>query len=216
VWLATAEGLVAAGSLTSGTWLSLRYVRSRLGKVDWRSQDTRFAVATVLASLVNLYLIVGNVGLVPPVLAASARADELPSVAIATPFETATAAPRVPTSLGVALPPSAAPVSDSTAPPTSAPDTTPPLVAFMTASGSVVTSTVDGTASDTKSGIEEVVVTYADTMGGTTHVVAVVHCSDTTRRSCTWSATVPTTLRVSYTAVATATDRSGNKANGVS
>jgi len=64
-----------------------------------------------------------------------------------------------------------------------------------------------GTATDALSGVRSVRVTYSPRLvGASTTVNATVTCTDATRRSCTWSATLPQTLGI-YRATAVATDR---------
>ncbi len=64
-----------------------------------------------------------------------------------------------------------------------------------------------GRASDALAGVRSLRVSYSPQLiGASTTVNATVTCSDASRRSCTWSATLPQTLGI-YRATAVATDR---------
>src|SRR5207302_9924765 len=101
------------------------------------------------------------------------------------------------------------------APPTRpAVDRTPPSATITTANGTQLSlttpSTINGTATDTGSGVRSVTVTFTPTSGcaATTSPARVV-CTNTSGRSCSWSAKVPAVVG-QYTVTAKALDRSGN------
>ncbi|MFN2462502.1 MAG: hypothetical protein ABR573_01195 [Candidatus Dormibacteria bacterium] len=92
-------------------------------------------------------------------------------------------------------------------------DNTPPKVTF----NQPTNPTITGTVSDNAAGVAVdsatppgVAVTYTSTTdGSTTNVTATTSCADTSRLSCTWTASEPTATG-QYSVSATATDQVGN------
>lgn len=87
-----------------------------------------------------------------------------------------------------------------------------PESAITTANGAVIpsTGTVAGTATDERSGINVVKVTFTDLAGYATTVTATTTCSNTSRLSCSWSAPVPLAPG-RYTVNSRAWDRVGHQ-----
>jgi hypothetical protein len=177
--------------------------------VDWRREDSGYAAATLVAGAVVAFFVAGNFGLVPSPLAPAAPVRR-PPVRVAALSSTPGATRSTPRSTLV-------PVA-STGPPTSTSpasvDRQPPSVAFTTADGETITgvtegATVQGTASDSGSGVRAVDVTFEPSTGGASEVSAELECTDVSHRSCSWSARVPGAAG-NYTVRAKATDRDGN------
>jgi hypothetical protein len=183
--------------------------------MTWRREDSAYAAAAIAAAAVVVYFIIGNFGLVPSPLgtgrAGTRSAIAVPNLTVGSATtsssgrQLATAVPPVPTAVRP-LP---------AAPPTRpAVDRTPPVARITTSNGTQLSlttpSTIDGTASDADSGIRDVTVTFTRSSGGgATTVPGHVTCTNASRRTCSWSANVPT-IAGQYTVTASAVDRRGN------
>ena len=175
--------------------------------MDWRREDYGYAMAAVAAVAFLVYLVVGNFGLVPSPLA-PARASAGPPAGIAP-----LAAPAS-GSLG-GLVPGVAPVPP--APTISRPvpvlpsDIVPPDVAITTENGASIAlgqpAVVAGVVTDAASNVEEVLVTFTGTSGGTSTATADISCDD--NNQCSWTAKIPA-LVAAYSVAAQATDAAGN------
>jgi len=213
---AQAESVARSDYVAGSVVLGWRWLRAQRGRSNWRKQDTRFAVATVLMAALNLYLVVANIGLVPLPLtsAPTAKALLVPAIATSPPTRLSAKLPVAAATLGTTVTAKVPP--RSVGPPVKAPDKTPPHVVIETPNSSVVGSsgsaTLDGTASDAASGVASVTVRFTNETGMVTDAKADLRCRDASYRSCTWSVTAPETVRVNDTAVATASDRAGNEA----
>lgn len=179
---------------------------ARIRNIDWRREDSVYAVASAAALALIAFLVAGTFGLV-----ASPFGPAPSSAELAVPVRTApapTAAGETPGPSPVAAPAPSTPAAATA----SAGDVTPPRADIASAGGTEVTllndATITGTAADAASGVSEVVVSF--TGGGEPSTVAAeLSCRDATRRSCSWSADVPSAVG-SYEVRATALDRSGN------
>jgi len=184
--------------------------------MTWRREDTAYAAAAIAAAALVVYFVIGNFGLVPSPLGggrtAFGNAIAVPHLATTGAVGTATSRPRAAT----AVPPVPTPGGPSPAalPTRPAVDRTPPTARITTASGTQLSvtspSTIDGTASDTGSGVRSVTVTFTPSAGGpATTTPAHVVCTNASDRSCRWSAKVPA-VAGQYGVSATAVDRQGN------
>ena len=184
--------------------------------MTWRREDSAYAAAAIAAAALVVYFIIGNFGLVPsplgPRTAGAGPAIAVPQLATAAGAGSSTSRPKPATAVpAVPAPGRLLPA----APPTrTAVDRTPPTATIATANGTQLSlttpSTIDGTASDTGSGVRSVTVTFAPASGGaaTTSPARVV-CTNASRRGCSWSAKVPAVVG-RYNVSARAVDRSGN------
>lgn len=180
--------------------------------MDWRREDTGYAAATVVVVAFVGYLLAANFGLVPSPLAPLLDGAPPAAASVAAP-------PDVSVSTELPAPPPASPAVDrpsATLPPASAgiTDTAEPAVSTTTQDGTVFgiaePATVEGRASDASSGVDEVLVTFLSSAGSQV-VPADVTCSGPGRRTCTWTAEVPSVL-ASYSVSAQAVDAAGNSA----
>lgn len=182
-----------------------------------RREDKIYAAATAVACGVVVYLTVGNFGLVPSPFAAPAsntlRPVEVPTFqALAASANqrggpaNAGAVPVIPGVSGRAAP--------AVPPPAPNPDTVAPAVKIGTPDDGAVISlsgdAIQGVASDDRSGVGLVEVTFTPSAGEAAKVVrADLAC--TAGLDCTWSA-APPAIAGTYSVEAKATDLAGNTA----
>lgn len=180
--------------------------------MDWRREDSTYAVATLVATAFVVYIIAGNFGLVPsPFTPSSPRPESVFTVPV---LALATTAPTNPGGAGADSPSTSVP-TEAPAAPARPTDTTRPSASFTTEGGLVATITegarVSGTARDQHSGVNTVVVSFQPDIGDMTHVTADLSCQGRARTDCTWSAEVPS-IAGTYRVTAAVTDRAGNRA----
>lgn len=177
---------------------------------DWRREDWGYAAATTAAAFLVAYLVAGNFGLVRSPFVA----DELDGPSASVPALAVSRSSRNPSS---------APASPGPAPATATPlapatDLSPPSTQIDSAGGTVLSVTesskVTGVASDTRSGVDRVMVAFASGPAEPRVVPATVTCTDSSRTNCTWTVEVPD-LAGDYTVTPQVTDRAGNVAFGM-
>jgi hypothetical protein len=175
--------------------------------LDWRREDSAYAGATAVAAALVAYLVAANFGLVPSPfgLKGAERRGELILPALV-------AAPAIVG--GTATVPPGQPIANPPLAGTNPTDDARPSAAFTTEDGATVTGVTQsaevlGTATDGRSGVGEVAVTFQPSSGEATRVPARLDCSDSSRRRCTWAAEAPA-VAATYDVTATVTDRAEN------
>lgn len=179
-----------------------------------RREDKIYAAATAVAGGVVVFLTIGNFGLVPSPFAAPASETLRPVVVPAfqalsvTRNDAGGSASRAPVPVIPALPQAPGPIS----PPAPNPDTVAPAVTIGTPDGAVVSlsgDAIQGVASDDRSGVAKVSVTFTPAIGEPTVVTADLAC--TAGLNCTWSVAPPAAVG-RYDVTAEGTDMAGNTA----
>ena len=174
--------------------------------VDWRREDTGYAVAAAAALAFLIYLLAANFGLVPSPLAplqASRSNVTIQSPALVDIPLIPKAAATVRTAVGHAIKPVTQHVIG---------DTTAPIVSILTKTGTQVSlaepGLVQGVATDAGSGLDKVVVAFVNGSQKTL-VAASTTCGSGATKQCTWTAPVPGAIG-GYSIVAQAVDKAGN------